>query len=49
MNYMSYWENVHIPEKREWEYDAQGVRVYKGTRIPYDLEKKIKEEQEKKS
>ena len=21
----------HIPEEREWEYDGNGIRVYKGT------------------
>jgi hypothetical protein len=25
------------PDEREWEYDGTGVRVYKGTRTPYNL------------
>lgn len=26
------------PDKRDWEYDGSGERVYKGTRTPYNDE-----------
>lgn len=26
------------PEKRDWEYDGEGIRVWKGTRIKYQEE-----------